>query len=61
MPCQLFFTSAAYSPFYYGYVSYDIKRGSTAYVDSLMLMRTHISKGNYGYIHAQRLLERDNK
>ena len=45
----------------YGYVSYDIKRGSTAYVDSLMLMRTHISKGNYGYIHAQRLFERDNK
>ena len=45
----------------YGYVSYDIKRGSTAYVDSLMLMRTHISKGNYGYIHAQRLFERDKK
>ena len=42
----------------YGYVSYDIKRGHTAFVDSLMLMRTHMSKSNYGYINAQRLLER---
>lgn len=42
----------------YGYVSYDMKRGHTAYVDSLMLMRTHINKDNYGIIHAQRLLER---
>ena len=42
----------------YGYVSYDIKRGHTAVVDSLMLMRTHMSRGNYGYINAQRLLER---
>jgi len=42
----------------YGYVSYDMKRGSTAYVDSLSLMRTHLSKSNYGFIHAQRLLER---
>jgi hypothetical protein len=39
----------------YGYVSYDIKRGHTAYVDSLMLMRTHLNKNNYGYINAQRL------
>ena len=45
----------------YGYVGYDIKRGHTAYVDSLMLMRTHLSKSNYGFIHAQRLFERDNK
>lgn len=42
----------------YGYVSYDMKRGGVAYVDSLMLMRTHLSKSNYGFIHAQRLLER---
>ncbi len=42
----------------YGYVSYDMKRGGIAYVDSLMLMRTHLSKSNYGFIHAQRLLER---
>ena len=42
----------------YGYVSYDIKRGHTAFVDSLSLMRTHVSSSNYGYIHAQRLLER---
>lgn len=45
----------------YGYVSYDMKRGHTAYVDSLMLMRTHLSKSNYGFINAQRLLERDSK
>jgi len=43
----------------YGYVSYDIKRGCTAHVDSLSLMRTHLSKSNYGFIHAQRLLERN--
>ena len=43
----------------YGYVSYDIKRGHTAYVDSLMLMRTHLSKSNYGFINAQRLFERN--
>ena len=42
----------------YGYVSYDIKRGQTAFVDSMMLMRTHLSPSNYGFIHAQRLLER---
>lgn len=42
----------------YGYVSYDIKRGHTGAVDSLMLMRTHMSRDNYGYIHAQRHLER---
>ena len=42
----------------YGYVSYDIKRGHTAYVDSLSLMRTHLNKGNYGFIHAQRQFER---
>lgn len=42
----------------YGYVSYDIKRGQTAFVDSMMLMRTHLSLSNYGFIHAQRLLER---
>ena len=45
----------------YGYVSYDMKRGHTAFVDSLMLMRTHLSKSNYGFIHAQRLLERGSK
>ena len=44
----------------YGYVSYDIKRGHTAFVDSLSLMRTHMSPSNYGFIHAQRLLERKN-
>ena len=43
----------------YGYVSYDIKPGHTAYVDSLMLMRTRLSKSNYGFIHAQRLFERE--
>ncbi len=43
----------------YGYVSYDIKRGHTAYVDSLTLMRTHMNKSNYGFIHAQRLFERN--
>ena len=43
----------------YGYVSYDIKRGHVAYVDSLMLMRTHLSKSNYGFINAQRLFERN--
>jgi hypothetical protein len=42
----------------YGYVSYDIKLGHSAYVDSLTLMRTHLSKSNYGFIHAQRLYER---
>lgn len=43
----------------YGYVSYNIHRGTAAYVDSLMLMRTHLSKSNYGFINAQRLLERN--
>jgi len=42
----------------YGYVSYDIKHGHTAYVDSLMLVRTRMSKSNYGFINAQRLMER---
>ena len=42
----------------YGYVGYDIKRGQAAYVDSLMLIRTHLNKSNYGFIRAQRLLER---
>ena len=42
----------------YGYVSYDIKRGHTAYVDSLSLMRTRMNKSNYGLIHVQRSLER---
>ncbi len=43
----------------FGYVSYDIKRGHTAYVDSLSLMRTHMNTSNYGFIHAQRLFERN--
>ena len=43
----------------YGYVSYDIKRGHTAYVDSLMLLRTHLNMSNYGFIHSQRLYERN--
>ena len=42
----------------YGYVSYDIKRGQTAYVDSLMLLRSRMNKTNYGFINAQRLYER---
>lgn len=42
----------------YGYVSYDIKRGQTAYVDSLMLLRSRLNKTNYGFINAQRLYER---
>ncbi len=42
----------------YGYVSYDMKRGHTAFVDSLSLMRTHLSHSNYGFFNAQRLLER---
>ena len=45
----------------YGYVSYDIKRGQVAYVDSLTLMRTRMNPGNYGLIHGQRLLERRKK
>lgn len=42
----------------YGYVGYDIRHGSVAYVDSLMLLRTHFDQNNYMYIHGQRLLER---
>ena len=42
----------------YGYVSYDIKRGHSAYVDSLSLIRSRMDKSNYGFINAQRLLER---
>ena len=42
----------------YGYVSYDIKPGHVAHVDSLSLMRTHLNPANYGIIHAQRKLER---
>ena len=45
----------------YGYVSYDMKRGHSAHVDSLMLMRTRFNKGNYGFINAQRLMERKKK
>ena len=45
----------------YGYVSYNIKPGHVAYVDSLMLVRTRKSDSNYGFIHAQRLLERPRK
>lgn len=42
----------------YGYVSYDMKPGRVAFVDSLMLIRTHLNAGNYGFINAQRLFER---
>jgi hypothetical protein len=42
----------------YGYVSYDMKRGQVAYVDSLLLMRTRLKRNNYGIVHAQRHLER---
>ena len=42
----------------YGYVSYDIKRGHTAFVDSLTLMRTRMNTSNYGLFNAQRLLKR---
>ena len=42
----------------YGYVSYNIKPGHIAYVDSLMLVRTRKSDRNYGFIKTQRLLER---
>lgn len=45
----------------YGYVSYDIKRGHTAYVDSLSLIRSHLNKSNYGFIHAQRQFDRNKK
>lgn len=45
----------------YGYISYDIERGHMALIDSLMLMRTHMSKSNYGFINAQRLLEREKR
>ena len=45
----------------YGYVSYDMKPGHTAYVDSLMLTRTHLSTSNYGFIHAQREIIREKK
>ena len=43
----------------YGYISYDISPGRIAYIDSLTLMRTRLNPGNYGSIHAQRLLERN--
>ena len=42
----------------YGYVSYDIQHGGMAYVDSLMLLRTHFNKSNYSFIGSQRLLDR---
>ncbi len=42
----------------YGYVSYDMKRGRIALVDSMMLIRTHLNVQNYGFFNAQRLLER---
>ena len=45
----------------YGYVSYDIKRGHMARVDSMMLIRSRLNKSNYGFIHAQRLLEHGSK
>ena len=42
----------------YGYVSYDVKRGHVAYVDSLSLMRTRMNASNYGLFHGQRKYER---
>ena len=45
----------------YGYVSYNIHRGHTAYVDSLSIIRSRMDKTNYGFINAQRLLERKKK
>lgn len=45
----------------YGYLSYDMKRGHNAYVDSLMLQRTRYDKSRYGFINSQRLLERKKK
>ena len=45
----------------YGYVSYNIKPGHVAYVDSLMLVRTRLNTNNYGIINAQRKFERRKK
>ena len=45
----------------YGYVSYNIKPGHVAYVDSLMLVRTRLNTNNYGIINAQRKFERGKK
>lgn len=45
----------------YGYVSYNMQRGGVAYLDSLMLVRTHLDLSKYSFIHAQRLLERHPK
>ena len=42
----------------YGYLGYDIRQAGAAYVDSLMLLRTHYDPKNYLYINGQRLLER---
>lgn len=42
----------------YGYVSYDVKPGHVAQVDSLMLIRSRLNAANYGFINAQRLFER---
>ena len=42
----------------YGYVSYDMQRGSMACVDSLSLMRTPLDRSRYSHIHAQRELKR---
>ena len=42
----------------YGYVSYDMQRGSMAIVDSLMLIRTRLDRSRYSQIHGQRELTR---
>lgn len=43
----------------YGYVGYDIQRGSMSIVDSLMILRSHFNQNNYSFIHSQRLLQRN--
>ena len=45
----------------YGYVSYDIKPGHIASVDSLSLIRSRLNKSNYGFINAQRMFKRKTK
>lgn len=44
----------------YGYIKYRITRGDIAYVDSLLMLRTHRGP-SYGTIAGQRLIERNKR
>lgn len=45
----------------YGYLYYNLMQEDVAYVDSLMLLRTHTNRESYSTISGQKLIERKKK